>query len=336
MNDPGGFEVLTRARSLSFFALMVIAVSLSLACSSDDSVDPGPAYRQAEELRLAGQLDQAIVRYREAIAADSEYGPAYLGLAQAYSALDDQAEAEKNYLLAVALAPNNLSAHVNFAGFYYRIRNYDRALQVLEQAIEVASTDVESSLVSTLWTRVETASVRVTVRRSLLDELNENPGDEALIARLTENYAAEAADLLRGGNEQAALAVVQEGMQAVPEPAQAELYYVGAQAHGALDNDELGFEWLAKAVELDGTAPLYRLSHAGFLMDRGELDAAMGELDRVIELAPGSEEAEFARLRKADVERMRQMSEQELEAFLEQRRAQRRAKASTGGDAPGR
>jgi tetratricopeptide (TPR) repeat protein len=308
---------------MSMFVASLLVCGMALACSSDDAVDPEPLYRQAEELRLAGQLDDAIERFQETVAADPEYGPAYLGLAQVYSALDDQAEGEKNYLLAVAMAPDNLSAHLNFAGFYYRFRNYERALQVLQQAIEVASTDEDSALVSSLWTRVEAANVRVTVRRNLLDELAESPGEETVIARLAENYADEAADLLQGGNEQAALAVVAEGMQAVPEEAQAGLYYAGAQAQGALGNDERGFEWLQKAVELDGSVPVYRLSHAGFLMDRGELDEAMTELDRVIELAPGSEEAEFARIRKADVERMQQMSAAELQEYLEQRRAQR-------------
>ena len=50
----------------------------------------------------------------------------------------------------------------------------------------------------------------------------------------------EASDLVQAGNARESLAVVREAMERVPEPARAELYFVGAQAHGAL-GDETDF-----------------------------------------------------------------------------------------------
>lgn len=280
---------------------------ISCACSAGEPENPAEAlYEQAEALRVERRLDDALELYQEAVEADPEFAPAYLGMAHCYSSMGDVAEGEKNYLLAVALAPEDFMAQLNFAGFYYRNRNYDRALQVLQEAMGIAGEGEESELVSNLWQRVETAKVRATVRRGLLDRLTESPEDESTIARLAESYAREASDLLQGGNEREALEIVTEGMQTVPERAQAELYYVGAQAQQALGDATSGFEWLQKAIELDDTVPAYRLSHAGFLIGRGELDAALVELDAVIEMAPDSEEAEFARLRKADIERMQQ------------------------------
>ncbi len=316
--------------SLAVFVLLLATP----ACSSPEPENPAEnLHRQAESLRLAGDLRQALPLYQQAVEADMEYAPAYLGMAQAYSALGDYPEGEKNYLLATTMAPDDFAAHLNFAGFYYRNRNYGRALQVLQKAMDLAPEEAEATMVSGLWARVETAQVRATVREGLVASLAENPDDESVAAALSESYSTEAADLLQSGNVREALDVIAQGMQTVPEAAQASLYYVGAQAQEASETHATAVEWLDKAIELDGSVPSYHLSRAGFHIEDREFEQAMGELDKVIELAPTSEEAEFARLRRQEVERIKDLPAEELDLYMRGRSGRQQPAAGSG---PGR
>jgi len=305
---------------------------LASGCVAPEPRNPAAALlEKADELRTQGDLEAAIPAYEEAIAADPESVPAYLGLAIAHSNLGNTAEAERFYLVADAKGPEDIQVKLNLAGFYYRNRNYDRALWALQKAMDIAPEGDEASLISSLWTRVEAAQVRARVRQNLLDTLAESPDDEEAASRLADSYAREAEDLLQGGNTRETLALVQEAMETVPEAHRAELYYVGAQAHSALGDQTTAVEWLDKALGLDDEVPTYHLSRAGFLMDDRKFDEADAELDRVIELAPGSEEAEFARIRKEDIERIKQIPEDRLEEYLNERRAKTPAKKKDSG-----
>ncbi len=299
----------------------MLAGLAAVACSASDPQNPAATLlSEADELRGLGEHEAAVARYEEAIGLDPELVPAYLGLAISYSSLGNVSEAERYYLIADARAPDDVQIKLNLAGFYYRNRGYDRALWALQKAMDIAPEGDDAALIARLWARVETAQVRANVRQNLLDALVENPEDETTAARLADSYAREAADLLRGGNARESVAVVQEGIESVPEASRSELYYVGAQAHSALGDQETASEWLDKAIELDDSVPSYHLSRAGFLMEAREFEQALAELDIVIELAPASEEAEFARIRRTEIELIQQVPEERLEEYLDDRR----------------
>ncbi len=317
---------------------LLAALSIS-ACAADEPENPAPdLQRQADDMRAEGRLQEAIALYEQAVEADPELAPAFLGLAISHSSLGNDAEAERFYLVAEAKDPSDVQTKLNLAGFYYRGRNYERALQVLQKASDVAPGGDEAQIIAGLYSRVETAQVRANMRRGLLDTLAENPGDEEAAARLADVYAKEAADLLQAGNADASLAVLREGLGATPEIMQAELRYVGAQAYSVQGDSASALEWLNAAIELNDDAPSYHLARAGFHIEQKEYDEALDELDRVIELDPASEEAEFARIRRTDVARFQEVPEGEVEAYLEQRRKKvsPAKKKNEGGVRPGR
>ncbi len=305
---------------------------LASACAVPEPQNPAAALLQeADQLRTQGDPEGAIPVYEEAIGLDPELAGAYLGLAISHSTLGNTAEAEKSYLLADAKDPEDVQIKLNLAGFYYRNRNYDRSLWALQRALDIAPEGEEARLISALWARVETAKVRAQMRGGLLESLAENPNDEATISALAGSYAKEALELVQAGNGRESLAVAREAMERVPEPAQAELYFVGAQAHGALGDETAAFEWVEKAIELDDGVARYHLSHAGFLSDRKEYEGALDALDMVIELAPVSEEAAFARIRSEEVALMQQVPEERVEEYLRERAEAAKARKKAAG-----
>jgi tetratricopeptide (TPR) repeat protein len=75
-------------------------------------------YDQAVDLFGDGKLDDAIARYREAIAIDPAYVDAWHGLAMAYNELgrhDDAIEAGRKLC---ELTPDDILAHTSLSRFY--------------------------------------------------------------------------------------------------------------------------------------------------------------------------------------------------------------------------
>jgi tetratricopeptide (TPR) repeat protein len=66
------------------------------------SLEAAAAYAKAQELQVAGKVEEAIVQYQETLKLDPELGRAYSGLAAQYTNLARTAEAEANYQQALA------------------------------------------------------------------------------------------------------------------------------------------------------------------------------------------------------------------------------------------
>jgi tetratricopeptide (TPR) repeat protein len=75
-------------------------------------------YDQAVDLYGEGQLEQAIARYREAIALDAGYADAWHGLGMAFSELGRHDEAIAAAKKLIELAPDDVLAHTTLSRFY--------------------------------------------------------------------------------------------------------------------------------------------------------------------------------------------------------------------------
>jgi len=75
-------------------------------------------YDEAVDLFGDGKLEEAIAKYREAIAMDAEYVDAWHGLAMAYNELGRHAEAIEAGKKLCALSPDDILAHTSLSRFY--------------------------------------------------------------------------------------------------------------------------------------------------------------------------------------------------------------------------
>jgi tetratricopeptide (TPR) repeat protein len=75
-------------------------------------------YDEAIDLFGDGKLDEAVARYREAIALDPGYVDSWHGLAMAYNELGRHADAIEAGKKLCELAPDDILAHTSLSRFY--------------------------------------------------------------------------------------------------------------------------------------------------------------------------------------------------------------------------
>jgi tetratricopeptide (TPR) repeat protein len=75
-------------------------------------------YDQAIDLFGDGKLDEAIAKYREALAIDAAFVDAWHGLAMAYNEHGRHAEAIEAGRKLCELAPDDILAHTSLSRFY--------------------------------------------------------------------------------------------------------------------------------------------------------------------------------------------------------------------------
>lgn len=80
--------------------------------------DKEQLYDEAVDLFGDGKLEEAIAKYREALATDPAYVDAWHGLAMAYNELGRHAEAIEAGKRLCELAPEDVLAHTSLSRFY--------------------------------------------------------------------------------------------------------------------------------------------------------------------------------------------------------------------------
>jgi putative PEP-CTERM system TPR-repeat lipoprotein len=151
-------------------ALLLPAIALTAACSSDPAVEKQQHFTRAEAYAADGKLPEAIIEYRSAIQIDPNFGDARRRLAVAYERsgnieaafqehvraadilkenLDTQLvagqylliagrfdEARAKAMLALERDPNNAQAHLLLGNAWAGLKNYDESVRILQQAID--------------------------------------------------------------------------------------------------------------------------------------------------------------------------------------------------------
>jgi tetratricopeptide (TPR) repeat protein len=105
--------------------------------------------------QMRGQNQEAVTRFREALALQPNYGPARLLLGSSLLALGKNAEAARELKEAAALMPEQPQAYLQLAKAYEATGNWTEAVQKWQRVVELAPQEPEYSYqLGRAWTKL--------------------------------------------------------------------------------------------------------------------------------------------------------------------------------------
>ena len=90
-------------------------VALGTSCAKDPEVAKREYVRSGDEFVAQKKYREAIIEYRNAVAADARFGEARLKLGEAYLQVGEMQNAAGQYIRAADLMPDNLEAQLKAA-----------------------------------------------------------------------------------------------------------------------------------------------------------------------------------------------------------------------------
>ncbi len=231
-------------------------------------------------LQADGRLDEAIARYRRAIAERPEYAPAYSNLATALRQTGRRQEAQATYERALALQPDFAAAHFNLANLLLEEGKTDQAAAHFERATrdEPASADAHNNFGIALASagRVDDA----------LREFRAAIALDPTSAKANRNLG----DLLStAGRTDEAIAALRTAVQL--DPNDAATRYDLASTFLEAKQFEAAIDEFRATIRL---SPRYAEAHNNLgiaLGSLGRLDEAIAEFRRALEIEPNLSDA---------------------------------------------
>ena len=108
-----------------------------------------------------GNHDQAVTRFRQALALQPDYGPSHLLLGSSLLALRRNSEALRELKRAVTLMPKEPQAHLQLAKAFESSENWIGAVQQFQKLVELAPQEPEYSYqLGRAWTKLSGWSYR--------------------------------------------------------------------------------------------------------------------------------------------------------------------------------
>jgi len=102
------------------------------------------AYNKGVTWTEQGQYGKAILCYREATEARSDFHLAHFNMAKCYERLNLQEKALNSYERAVDARPDMMEAYWNMALILEDMERWEQALQVWQQSLALSDTDQDS------------------------------------------------------------------------------------------------------------------------------------------------------------------------------------------------
>lgn len=123
-------------------AILGALILLLTACAQSAEAQWQEQYDLGVRYLSDGNYEEAIIAFTAAIEIDPNRAEAYVGRGDAYigsgETEDNLAAAEADYEEAIALDETDTDAYLGLADVYIRRGEYDRALEILNRALEVA------------------------------------------------------------------------------------------------------------------------------------------------------------------------------------------------------
>jgi tetratricopeptide (TPR) repeat protein len=231
-------------------------------------------------LQSEGRVDEAIERYKKAVAIKPDYAPAYSNLGSALLSKGDAAGAIAAYQQALSIDPNFSDAHFNLGNALMRegdpvraIPHFRRVLNNAPDSID-ARTNLGIALTATGELDEGIAELEASIRLAPQSAIAERALGEALADR---GRATDAADHLR------------RAIALAPDDGEGH-YALGRLLLQTRQAAEAVQEFRAALARPDAPADIHNdLGIA--LASAGRLDEALTELQLAVKLQPNSEEA---------------------------------------------
>ncbi|MCI9169345.1 MAG: tetratricopeptide repeat protein [Lawsonibacter sp.] len=119
-----------------FLLLIMLSACAKVQSSWQEQYDLGTRFLSE------GNYEEAIIAFTAAIEIDSKQAPAYVGRGNAYVASgeteENMATAQADYGQAIELDATNTDAYLGLADIFIWQGDYDKALEVLQEALEIS------------------------------------------------------------------------------------------------------------------------------------------------------------------------------------------------------
>jgi len=120
-------------------AVVLVTLVVAAAAFGQTAEQAKQVFQQANDLAAKQDFYGATVKYEEAIRLDPTLVDAYSGLAK----IQDAAQAEQTLIRAVNANPRNGRAYGELAGYYNRLRQFDKTIETYRQWADVLPQDPE-------------------------------------------------------------------------------------------------------------------------------------------------------------------------------------------------
>lgn len=213
--------------------------------------------------------------------------------AQMYDRTGHVEETEATWNKLLELQPDDARYLVPLAGLYDRMGNTERALELLDRAATVDPDSQMGQMATQLAAQLRNTAQTSSELQRLDTALKFAPQNAALHRRRAEL-------LLQGRDYVAAEAAVRNAMAIEPEVADNPALL--ARILDGKSDKQGAVAAMQQAVDLDPHHLDNTLSLAGLYMQTGDVEKARTNLDKVIEMAPESDQATFAREQLARIQ----------------------------------
>ena len=233
------------------------------------------ALLEAATARLnEGDLRGAVVAFRRAVGEAPRFLPAYIGLGEAYLALDWPAEAARSFRRAIALDPKSAEGHLGLGEALGRYGRTADAIAEIEQALELGPGSPRAAY--TLAVLLRTSGDLDRELEALESTVSLDPGNGVAQLRLGNIYLQRK----RYDNAIAAYEAALQGRDEV-EYARTRL----AQALFLSGDPTAAEETLREDAALRPKAPAPRANLARLFVELGRTEEAITELETAVSLA---------------------------------------------------
>ncbi len=132
-----------------FMAILVLSLLKIRGGKGDETKKPQTSEqlnRRALQLARKGELDSAIVVWKELVEIYPDYPEGYNNLGAALNNVQEPEQALGYLRRAIEIRPKNASSYFNLARSFFQLKEYDSALVYLDEGMHYDSLDVEAWL----------------------------------------------------------------------------------------------------------------------------------------------------------------------------------------------